>query len=119
MVIAGSRSIEDPQIFAAALTQAIQSGTVVPSSSYEIIAGGAKGVDTLARIYARENGYTLREFFPDYATYGRGAPLKRNTQMAANGDVLIAIWDGTSTGTKHMITAMEKLGKPVFIYTHK
>ncbi len=40
--------------------------------------GGARGVDTSAREYAHAHGLSCVEFLPDYAKYGRSAPLRRN-----------------------------------------
>jgi hypothetical protein len=116
IVIAGSRSIKDFQVLLLAMDQAVKSGIIKPAHSYEIISGGAVGVDTLAGDYARKFGYSLTEIKPDYSRHGMGAPLKRNTEMAQQGDVLIAIWDGVSRGTQHMINEMKKLNKPIFIY---
>lgn len=36
--------------------------------------------------------------------------------MAEYADVLIAIWDGKSNGTKNMIEEMQKLEKPVYLF---
>lgn len=36
--------------------------------------------------------------------------------MAGYADALIAIWDGKSRGTAHMIETMKKLGKPTFVF---
>lgn len=45
----------------------------------------------------------------------RAAPLLRNNDMAVYGDVLVAIWDGHSRGTKHMISTMQSKSKPVYV----
>ena len=44
----------------------------------EIVSGGAKGVDSLAREYAERKGIKLTEFIPEYKSYGRAAPIVRN-----------------------------------------
>lgn len=36
--------------------------------------------------------------------------------MAQYADALIAVWDGESKGTLHMINSMNNIGKPVFVY---
>ena len=51
---------------------------VIPPETTEIISGGARGVDALAREYALAHGIPLTEILPDYAQYGKGAPLRRN-----------------------------------------
>jgi len=35
--------------------------------------------------------------------------------MAQAGDMLLAFWDGQSPGTRHLITCMQQLGKPVVV----
>ena len=81
----------------------------------EIVSGGAKGVDSYAALYAKENGIALTEFLPDYARYKRAAPLKRNEKIAEYADEALAFWDGSSRGTLYAIKLFEKLGKKVTI----
>ena len=50
----------------------------LPIGVTEIVSGGARGVDTSAREYAHAHGLSCVEFLPDYAKYGRSAPLRRN-----------------------------------------
>ena len=85
----------------------------IPADVTEIVSGGAKGVDTLAAVYAREHGIPLTEFLPDYPRYGRGAPLKRNAQIADYADEVLVFWDGVSRGTMHTVELFQKQGKPV------
>ena len=53
----------------------------LPEDTDEIVSGGARGIDSCAREYARKNGIKLTEFLPEYDKYGRGAPLRRNIQI--------------------------------------
>lgn len=92
---------------------------ILPDNVTEIVSGGAKGVDTCARAYAQTNGIKLTEFLPDYKRYGRGAPLKRNLEIIAYADVILAFWDGTSRGTKYVIDNCRKQGVPVKVYLYK
>ena len=87
----------------------------LPDGVDEIVSGGAKGVDSCAAEYARANKITLTEILPEYSSYGRAAPLKRNDKIAEYADEGIAFWDGASRGTKYTIEAFEKLGKNVRI----
>jgi hypothetical protein len=41
--------------------------------------------------------------------------VRRNFQMAQAGDMLLAFWDGRSASTRHMISCMQQLGKPVVV----
>ena len=120
IAIAGSRDITDYNQLVIALIEAINAGVVTPAYSFEIVSGGARGVDMLARRYANEFGYKLTELKPQYkGRYDKGAPLRRNVDIAAYSDVLIAIWDGVSPGTKHMINEMMKINKPTYVHIVK
>lgn len=85
----------------------------IPADVTEIVSGGAKGIDTVAAVYAREHGIPLTEFLPDYPRYGRGAPLKRNAQIADYADGALVFWDGASRGTMHTVELFQKQEKPV------
>lgn len=80
-----------------------------------IISGGARGIDTLAAMYARKRGMKLLEFRPDYATFGRGATFVRNRLIVDMADVVIAFWNGSSRGTKYTIEYAKKKYVPVII----
>ena len=87
----------------------------LPEETTEIISGGAKGIDADAKKYAQENEIALTEFLPDYQRYGRGAPLKRNIQIIEYADMVLAVWDGKSRGTKFVIDQCQKKNIPVRI----
>ena len=80
-----------------------------------IVSGGARGADTLAATEALQRGLAVIEFLPDYARFGRGAPLIRNRQIVAACDRLVAFWDGKSRGTAYTIREARKNGKQVQI----
>ena len=88
----------------------------IPKETTEILSGGAKGVDTIAKEYALENGLKLTEFFPEYERYGKGAPLKRNITIIENADIVLAFWDGKSRGTKFVIDNCHSRNIPVRVY---
>ena len=102
IAIIGSRGITD-----------INLSEYVPDDITEIISGGAKGVDTLAREYALSHKIKLTEILPDYKRYGRGAPLKRNITIIEIADLVIAFWDGKSHGTKYVIDNCMKRNIPI------
>ncbi len=92
-------------------------GIYLPESVDEIVSGGAKGVDRCAREYTILNNIRLTEFLPNYKRYGRGAaPMKRNLQIIEYADVIIAFWDGKSSGTKFVIENAKKMGKHIEVY---
>ena len=62
----------------------------LPIGVTEIVSGGARGVDTSAREYAHAHGLSCVEFLPDYAKYGRSAPLRRNLQIIEYADMVLA-----------------------------
>lgn len=92
-------------------------GKYLPENTTEIISGGAKGVDSSARDYALSHGIKLTEFLPEYARFGKAAPLKRNISIVKSANLVLAFWDGKSKGTKYVIDACHKLGVEVRIYT--
>ena len=91
-------------------------GKYLPENTTEIVSGGAKGVDTSAREYAKSNGIKLTEFLPEYTRFGRSAPLKRNISIIEYADIVLAFWDGKSRGTKFVIDNCRRLGVEVRVY---
>lgn len=88
----------------------------IPVGTTEIVSGGARGIDTVAKEYANRNGLKLTEFLPDYEHFGRGAPLKRNITIIENADIVLAFWDGKSRGTKFVIDNCHRRNIPIKIY---
>lgn len=89
----------------------------IPKNVKTIVSGGAKGIDTCARNYAKRNGLGLIEFLPDYEKYGKIAPLKRNILIIENADAVFAFWDGHSRGTKFVIDECIKRKIPFRVFT--
>ena len=84
----------------------------LPADTTEIVSGGAKGIDGCAAAYAKANGLALTEFKPDYARFGKGAPLKRNLTIVDYADFVLIFWDGESRGSRFVMDACERSGKP-------
>jgi hypothetical protein len=108
VIIAGSRGFTNPNIVVAAVVKSQFSIT-------EVVSGGARGIDRFGEQYAKDNNIAVKRFLPDWSK-GRGAGLARNVDMAKYADALIAIWDGESRGTAHMIREAEKHGLKVYIF---
>ena len=104
LLIVGSRSIRDFDL-----------SPYVPEGVEVVISGGAPGVDTLAEEYADRNRISKMILRPDYARYGKGAPLKRNEEMVRLADAVLVIRDGVSRGTKYTADYAEKQGKRVIL----
>jgi hypothetical protein len=113
VIIAGGRNIENYDI----LLEAIE------ESKFEIthvISGGANGVDTMAVEWAKEQEIPWTVFPAKWKKYRALGRVKeaghiRNRVMAENGEALIAIWDGQSTGTANMIENAERRKLPIYI----
>ena len=85
-----------------------------------IVSGGAQGADTYAREFAIKKGIRLIEHLPDYAKYGKAAPLVRNRLIIDDCDKVLAFWDGKSRGTKQTLDYAEMMGKPTkIVYINK
>ena len=80
-----------------------------------IISGGAKGIDTIAENFADKNNISKLVLKPNYKKYGKYAPLKRNEMMVDIADMIIAIWDGVSKGTRHTIDYAIKTDKKLTV----
>ena len=102
VAVVGSRTLTVPDLRA-----------YLPPDTTEIVSGGACGVDSSAAAYAAANGLRLTEFCPDYAAYGRAAPLLRNLQIIDYSDLVLAFWDGHSRGTAFVIERCRKQKKPL------
>ncbi|MBQ7106766.1 MAG: hypothetical protein IJN93_04540 [Clostridia bacterium] len=94
-------------------------GEYLPIGVTEIVSGGAKGIDTCAKIYALKNNIKLTEFLPEYEKYGKRAPLIRNLEIIDYADEVIAFWDGESHGTKYVIDNCRNRIKKIKIYVAK
>ncbi len=88
----------------------------LPDGITELISGGAVGVDAQVRLFARKNGIPLTEIRPDYAKYGRRAPLLRNITIIEKADEVYAFWDGKSRGTLFVIEKCRAMHKPVRVF---
>ena len=109
VIIAGSREITDFKV----IQEAVEKSTFKPT---EIVSGGARGVDTLGEEWAYVHKVPIKKFLAQWNKYGRSAGFKRNVEMAEYADALIAVWDGKSKGTKHMIDQAKIKLLKVFIY---
>ena len=85
----------------------------------KVITGGAKGIDMLAFRTAESIGIRNRQFLPDRKKFPGKMVLKafqeRNRQIVDSCDVLLAVWDGKSHGTKNTLAYAQRVNKPAFL----
>lgn len=89
---------------------------VLPWYTDEILSGGAKGIDSCAKQYAKEKNMKYLEYLPDYEKYGKSAPLYRNLLLIIDSPMVYAFWDGKSKGTKYVISHCKKMGIPCKVF---
>ena len=108
VIIAGSRAIRDTTPVLEAI---YESGFEIS----EVVCGMAQGVDRIGQLLAVRAMIPVKEFPADWRRLGKSAGRARNWEMARYADALIAVWDGKSGGTRHMIEAARKQGLKVFV----
>jgi len=108
-IIAGSRDITDYQV----VCDAINACGWLPTA---VISGAARGVDTLGETWGEAQGILIYQFPAEWDKYGKSAGYKRNELMAKYAQALVAIWDGKSVGTKHMIDIAKAAELTIYIH---
>jgi hypothetical protein len=84
---------------------------------FNVVSGGAVGVDTWAADLAGRYGYVAEEFLPDRERYGwPAAAFVRNKLIAQAADVIYAFYSGPdiTNGTKSTVKHGLLLGKDAF-----
>lgn len=121
IIVAGSRNFEDYQIAKWAIDEIVKEINKPFGSAIRFVSGKARGADALGEHYAMEHGYPVEPFPAKWDQYKQLAGRYRNAEMAAYAaeegccGYLIALWDGKSPGTKHMIETARKYGLEVHI----
>jgi hypothetical protein len=110
IIIAGGRDFNDYNKLCEVCDYMLSNQTEI-----EIVSGVARGADSLGEKYAKEKGYSIKQFPAEWEKYKKAAGFKRNAEMAEYADCLIAFWDGKSKGTKHMIDLATKKGLKIKI----
>lgn len=57
-------------------------------------------------------------FNPEWDKYDKRAGYRRNVEIIANADVVIAAWDGQSKSTKHSIDIANQQEKLTYIFRY-
>ena len=108
VIVAGSRELESlwlPSDGSTVVERAIGGSDAVDLDEVSrVISGTARGPDTWGERFAQSrDDVELTRMPADWDKHGKKAGPIRNEQMAKEGDVLVAFWDGQSTGTLNMI----------------
>jgi len=111
LAVVGSRTFTDYQLFYEVLDSILE----VHGGMIELISGGAKGADSLAKRYADDAGIGIKIFAAHWDEFGKGAGMIRNTDIVNECDQLLAFWDGKSRGTLDSITKAVQAKKFVMV----
>ena len=106
VIIAGSRGFSNYKLLREQCNKFLREKR--KTSNIIVVSGHARGTDTLGEKYAQDEGFTLEIYPAQWKKFGKRAGYRRNEQMAEVADALIAFWDGSSKGTKHMIDIMNE-----------
>lgn len=112
-IIAGSRNARDFDVFRA------MGFCVFAGDISVVISGTARGADQHGELWAKENGIPVERLPADWKSFGKSAGFIRNKKMAQSANALVAVWDGASHGTKHMVDTARKSGLRVFVYYYR
>lgn len=121
IVVAGCRDYLDTRHVEREMKKLVKKMTGCDiAADVEIVEGGARGVDTIARNVAEKHKWACREFKAQWCLYGRRAGPTRNAKMAryaaeSEFPCLLAFWDMQSRGTGNMIRVAKKNGLDVTI----
>lgn len=108
LAIVGCRKYTNYENFKTIINNYIEEIGFIPD---EIISGGARGVDSMAEIFAKENNIPITIFHPDWNKYGKSAGILRNTDIINSATHVIALPSVHSKGTYDSINKAKKLGK--------
>lgn len=108
-IIAGTRTITDVEAVRHAVAN---SGFQIT----EVLCGMCPGPDLNGKLWADLNKIPVKKFPANWFQFGKKAGPMRNKLMAEHADALIAIWDGKSSGTRHMIKVAKEKGLKVFVF---
>jgi hypothetical protein len=72
-------------------------------SDITIVSGGARGVDTLAEMYASKHNLPIKVWEADWDKFGKSAGPIRNEQVVHDSDFMVAFKAEFSKGTLNAI----------------
>ncbi len=83
-------------------------------ASVVLVSGGARGVDQCAAAAWRSRGF-VPVVLPFVRSLGRAGGPVRNRQLVASVGLVVAFWDGCSSGTAGAVEIARRSGVPVFV----
>lgn len=111
MIVAGSRSFKDTQLFKEVMNGVLTGLTAAgfKKGDIEFVSGMAKeGPDRMIVDYAKEHDFPLQEFPAKWDVYGNSAGMVRNGDMGSYGTHCLVFWDGKSKGSANMLDVAKK-----------
>lgn len=106
VLVIGSRSIS-----------AFDLSPYIPRDCGRILCYQEKGIGSVAEQYALYHRIHVETAEPDGKQNGQGEISEQDIQMVAMADLVVAVWDGKSRGTKEIADYARKTGKPVKVIT--
>ena len=133
VIIAGGRDFTNVNVMADTLNH-LQEVGVLNIEKLTLICGMAQGADITAYTLFQGAGLPIKVYpakwkdlevpnavikYNHNGAYNALAGYARNIEMARNADMLIAFWDGSSLGTKHMITTAREHNLKVLVFNYE
>lgn len=114
VVVAGPRDYNNKGFVFGYLDELLSMIKVKTNKDVQIIEGGFKGVDFLAKQYAKTHNLSTIQVTADWARYGKSAGPRRNARMVDLCGCCVVFYSG-SIGSKSMITEAVKRGVPTYV----
>lgn len=105
VLICGGRFFSDKDLFNLHMADFYKKNNIS-----EIIQGGARGADYLAKRWGEIANIPIKEFLPDWETHGKKAGILRNQQMLDEGKPEIVLAFPGGSGTADMVRRAKKAG---------
>jgi hypothetical protein len=110
--VVGSRDLDFTKINVGQRLDALRENV----GDFCLVSGGARGVDTVVAAWARSRGLEVIELKADWKRYRQGAGMIRNSKIVEISHMVVAFWDGKSTGTKDTIDKTRAADKPCIVW---
>jgi len=116
LALVGSRDYDNYAEFKTIINGTLKKWNYKISDIEKVVSGGAKGADTLADKWAKENKLPITTYIPDWKAFGTAAGPMRNTDIVKECTHVIAFPSREGAGTQDTIAKAKKANKKVEIY---